>query len=406
MKKQTIYFRVYCYIIGIILFILPLISADITITTDSVGIYTPDASPPYLYCDSNWCNSSTNSIVFICTATTISPATIDNISLWNNVTGIWELNETITGLTLESETAYFYKNVSEGTYEWTCNACDNNSICDFANENRTLTIDTTFPTIQIISPTALLNYGYIGMIEVLSWIVSDIHLSSISYNYNGEYSCGRGRGGLGDCDGSYIYTYLYGATNSTTFIVNNTSLSIGNNTPPFYINFYSSDYAGNTNSSYILFDYKIFNNGETYNSITKENSIETFIINVTANSSLTNAYLIYDGINYIGTQSENLWSRTITIIGTGDKTFYWNFTYAGNQIYSDPHIQTVNSRFGETQAVYDIMNNVGSGLGKFMINFSQGAFVFLVIIGLIAVFVIIGYAVAKTIIEQVKNSKR
>lgn len=67
----------------------------------------------------------------------------------------------------------------------------------------------------------------------------------------------------------------------------------------------------------------------------------------------------------------------------------------------------LSERFSITgQTIYEIMNSAGAGLGSFMINFSQGAFVFLVIMGLIAVFIIIGFALAKTIIEAVKNSRR
>lgn len=244
MNKQNILF----YSIFILLFLsiveMSFVSADLTITGDTYDQY----SNPH----GNYYNSSTNSIIFGCTATTISPATIDNISLWINGT----LNETITGLTLESESVNFYKNISEGTFNWTCSACDNNSICSFA-DNNTLTIDTTFPSLVITSPTSLLNYGYIGMIEILSWIVSDIHLSNIYYNYNGEYTCGRGRG-CGypdelccpdDTDKYYTYHSLYGAINSTTFILNNETN---------YLTLYASDYAGNINSTYINWSYETF----------------------------------------------------------------------------------------------------------------------------------------------------
>jgi len=52
------------------------------------------------------------------------------------------------------------------------------------------------------------------------------------------------------------------------------------------------------------------------------------------------------------------------------------------------------------------MNSAGAGLGIVITYISQGLFGFLVLIALIYVFSIIGYAVARTIIEQLKNSQK
>ena len=57
------------------------------------------------------------------------------------------------------------------------------------------------------------------------------------------------------------------------------------------------------------------------------------------------------------------------------------------------------------QTVYNIMNSAGAGLGSFMNYLSQSIFGFLVLIAVICVFSIIGYALAQTIIESVKNSR-
>jgi len=64
-------------------------------------------------------------------------------------------------------------------------------------------------------------------------------------------------------------------------------------------------------------------------------------------------------------------------------------------------------RFSETgQVIYSIMNSAGAGLGMFMTYISSSIFGLLVLIALISVFAIIGYAVARTIIEQLKNSRK
>jgi parallel beta-helix repeat protein len=64
----------------------------------------------------------------------------------------------------------------------------------------------------------------------------------------------------------------------------------------------------------------------------------------------------------------------------------------------------LSERFSGTgQAVYSIMDSAGAGLGSFMTNIAQGSFGFLVIIGLIAVFIIIGFAVAMVIVNIIKS---
>jgi len=79
------------------------------------------------------------------------------------------------------------------------------------------------------------------------------------------------------------------------------------------LTFYAEDSVGNVNSTLVEWDYKIFANSETYNTTTYETASETYSINVTANSSLTAADLIFDGTSYAATQSGNVWSKTIDI---------------------------------------------------------------------------------------------
>ena len=76
-------------------------------------------------------------------------------------------------------------------------------------------------------------------------------------------------------------------------------------------------------------------NNETFNVTTFETASETYIVNVNSNSSLTAANLIWDGTSFVGTQSGNIWSRTIDIPeGDSTKQFFWNFIFAGDSINS------------------------------------------------------------------------
>ena len=109
------------------------------------------------------------------------------------------------------------------------------------------------------------------------------------------------------------------------------------------LTFYAQDSVGNVNSSFVEWEYKIFENAETYNTTVYETGIETFSINVTANTSLTAASLIYKGTSYAASQSGTVWSRTLDIPeGVGSNSFNWSFTYAGDTIVSDTSTQTVS----------------------------------------------------------------
>jgi hypothetical protein len=95
-------------------------------------------------------------------------------------------------------------------------------------------------------------------------------------------------------------------------------------------------------------------------------------------------------------------SNLISIIGSNTWTIYINDT-AGN-VNSSSVTFVISSWTSETgETVYNLMNGAGAGLGNFMTNIAQGSFGFLVIIGLIAVFIIIGFAVAMVIVNIIKS---
>ena len=218
----------------------------------------------------------------------------------NQLTPTQTFNSTITSPTL-----------------WTYEACDSDGDCGFATENRTVFIDADAPNIIINLPTALEDYGISGGNETLNWTITDSNLDSVWFDYNGTN------------------TTLNGAINSTTFNIS---------TSPFNLTLWANDTVGNYNSSYLEWEYKIFNNNETYNSSTYETASETYSINVTANSSLTAANLIWNGTSYAGTQSGNVWSKTFDIpIGNTTKDFYWNFTYGEDSINSTAITQTITA---------------------------------------------------------------
>ena len=199
---------------------------------------------------------------------------------------------------------------------WNVKACDSDADCGFAVDNYTLFLDTTFPIINVTSPTSIEDYGAVGENESLNWNVSDVNLDTCWYDYNGTNTTAT----CGD--------------NQTNFVLEEGI---------YNLTFWVNDSVGNTNSSFVEWVYNIVANSQTYNNQTYETASETFVINTTASSSLTSANLIYNTVSHSSTKSGTIFTSTFDIpASTGNKEFYWDFIYAGGSIFSTPHNQTVS----------------------------------------------------------------
>lgn len=280
----------------------------------------------------NYYNSTSNSITFNCSSTVQGGATIKNISLWLNITGTWILNETqdFTGTGGTTNYSIFTKNIPDGVNnQWTCRGFDTDGVSAWAT-NRSFSIDTTYSTIVINKPTSLLGYGLIGGSENLSWSITDLHFANVWYNYNGTNIT------------------IYGNTNSTTF-----TLGVS----PFNLTLYANDTFGNTNSSYVSWSYTLFGNSVSYSSSTLATSNESFGININYDSSnwiSANAYLNYNGTNYLSTKTATtnnlIFNNSLIVPNPSTSTsynFFWNIslTNATGTYYipTTTYTQTVNS---------------------------------------------------------------
>jgi len=266
--------------------------------------------------------SPINEVQFNATATITGGATLTNMSLWHNGTGTWHRNQTKT-ITGTENTTTFNSTFSDGNHLWGIEACDSDGDCGFS-ENRTVNIDTIPPIITINSPTSIMDYGFIGKNETLNWTITDTNLDSIWWEYNGTN------------------TTLYGAENSTNFTLED---NLFNGT------LWANDSVGNINNNFINWNYKIFVNNETYNSLTTSGIKNSFILNVTTNENpITIAYLNYNGTNYLGSIREvdgnYIITRNQTAPGVSTLTnisFYWNITKSdGFGILTDSQNQTIN----------------------------------------------------------------
>lgn len=124
------------------------------------------------------------------------------------------------------------------------------------------------------------------------------------------------------------YTLRPTGSESTTFTVTD----YNNRT----IIFYSNDSSNNVNSTTTTWDYRLWENSITYNASTISTFTESYIINLTYNSSdydTASAVFYYNNTPYAisnsGSGDELIFSRTITtpaITAEANKTFFWEIS--------------------------------------------------------------------------------
>ena len=148
-------------------------------------------SPPDNY------TSQTKKILFNATAIVTGGAYITTAYFWSNYSLVTNLSgpfqnrgliQNFTGKNLTTTEI----NITKGNYPngvkilWSIQACDSDGDCGFS-ENRTFTVDTTPPNITIITPTSIIDYGYIGKNVSLNYsAIDNVALSSCWFNYNNQ----------------------------------------------------------------------------------------------------------------------------------------------------------------------------------------------------------------------------
>ncbi len=212
---------------------------------------------------------------------TITPINF-NITNWtlsiffdNSTLLLQEINTTIN--TNETTIVLHNETINNGSYIWNVESCvdDVNGTCN-SSENRTFFIDVVAPIIDIESPTALLDYNFVGGNETLNVTFTDILLDTCWFNYNGTNVT---------IDGC-----VSGVKNSTQFILQEDN---------FNITVYANDTLGNENSSFIEWSYILFQDSITFSPNITEGEANLISIKVIINStsSITNAILNYNGSN-------------------------------------------------------------------------------------------------------------
>ncbi len=235
-------------------------------------------------------NSSTPSIEFNCSVTTVGGVQINNLSLI--LDGV--INETVTfGIPVNSSTQIFTKNISEGSHTWNCQTVD--TINETVTGNtRNFDIDTISPIIDVETPSGILNFNIVNGNQTLNVTFIDTNLDMCWFDYNGTNIT---------IDGC-----VSNIKNSTTFALE------PNN---FNMTLYANDTSGNENSSFVSWSYKILLNSQTFNPNTTEGNTESFEANITLleGFSVNVALLVYNGTANVGSATV---SGSNTILSIND----------------------------------------------------------------------------------------
>ncbi len=241
----------------------------------------------------------TNNPNILFNATSTHSTALINSSLFHNGLGNWARNATNSSA-LTNNVTTFNQIFGEGNYVWAIEMCDIEGDCSIS-ENRTFTIDTTSPVIEIENPIGTLDYNFIGGNETLNVTFTDTTLDSCWYDYNGTNITIEG------C--------ISGTKNSAQFILQ------ANN---FNMTLYANDSFGNSNTTFINWSYTYLENNRTLNNESFETESESFNINVIGPTTVT---LVYNDTEYTTTKSGDNFNRTIQIpVGQlGNNLIHWRF---------------------------------------------------------------------------------
>ncbi len=252
-------------------------------------------------------------------ATGNSTVSLANATLWTNISGAWDVLNTTTGLSNSKETVTMYGNITDYIV-WNYQFCDSGDFCQFAEANRSVNpaSDSSAPNVSITSPTTYIERHLIDTNLTLNWTVVDPNI--------------------------YVCYYDYSGTNISVPCLDNTTSFTISDSNNRNMTFWAIDSLGYVNSSFASWEYFVFEGGRIYETKTFETAAETFSINITANSSLTDVNLIYNTVSHDTTSSGSLYNVTFDIPSSvGNKTFYWEFIYAGSTINSNNYYQDVNT---------------------------------------------------------------
>jgi hypothetical protein len=213
------------------------------------------------------------------------------------------------------------KTLADGEYSWNVTACwigvsETHSCTESAT--RTLEIDTIDPSIVINYGNGTFNYGNLNINHTINFTVTDINLDSCWVEYNETNSSDLG------CSSGVLEEYNFPLDEDV-----------------YNATVWANDTFGNLNSEFLEWNYNIFENNINFEEQSYETSINNYSINVTSDSNLESANLIYGDESYSTTKTilgdEYIFTSEINsplVSEDTNYTFYWNFTYDEDVISS------------------------------------------------------------------------
>ena len=269
-------------------------------------------------------NTNNQEITFNCTSTETEGGNIQNVSLWANQTGTWEILDESTGLSSSTvESIFTYDFGDDFEFDWTCQACNDGGDCNYAIENKTATIDTVPPIIIISYPNLSLNYGFDNKNTSLNLSIIESSADTCLYEYHG------------------VNTSLNCANPNTTFLD-----TAGEKKIIVWVN----DTFGNSGINTTTWQYNIFENSRTFSASSTEGASKLFKVNLTtAGQQVLSSYIVYNNTLYGANPSSDgtnyILSTTLVIpdvTSTTVNTFYWNVSLDdGNWIKTNEDNQTI-----------------------------------------------------------------
>ncbi len=228
----------------------------IQIYNEGTGISFTDQFAPTVTLNSpiDAFNSTNQTIDFNGTIVSESPTNISNVSLIINDTYV-ETNSS----GINNSNYFFTSTLPDGNHNWTYESCNTDNQCVNATV-RTLNIDSLFPTLNVTFPRGVIDFHEINTNLSLNWTVNDTNLDTCFFDWNGTNN---------------TVTCLDNQTNFNITDRENTNLT-----------FWANDTFGQLSFSQTNWSYKIFQNSLTFNSSTIGGSTESFILNITKDSSL------------------------------------------------------------------------------------------------------------------------
>src|SRR3989344_4799369 len=122
--------------------------------TLNISIFSPIDNLPATTLISPINNSidTDGSVIFNCSA--VDDKKLINITLYHNLSGVWQANQTKNVSGVSNSTTFTINNIPNGNYAWNCLTYDNSSQSDFGNQNWSFAVNTTS------SPSLNINLVY------------------------------------------------------------------------------------------------------------------------------------------------------------------------------------------------------------------------------------------------------